>query len=126
MLKNLLLLSVAALLGGCASPMVITNLTPLQQIRNTNNLYQVEAAIASNQQSLRWQSIRPQIVVGNDYYPMRPASIMTNRFEGLLPVPAGTSTVRYHYKFDFEYNAFGPPGSDSAISSDYTLRILTP
>jgi hypothetical protein len=48
---------------------------------------------------------------------------MTNRWEGLVPVPAGTNLVHYRYKFDFKYNAMGNPQSDSALSKDYTLRI---
>jgi hypothetical protein len=48
---------------------------------------------------------------------------MTNRWEGLVPVPAGTNLVHYRYKFDFKYNAMGNPKSDSALSKDYTLRI---
>jgi hypothetical protein len=79
--------------------------------------------MTSRQPSLRWDSIRPQIVVGNDYYPMKPTPMMTNRWEGLVPVPAGADNVRYHYKFDFDYNAFGSPRPDSARSPEYTLRV---
>jgi hypothetical protein len=125
MLKKLLPVFFAPLLlAGCTS--VITNLTPLQQSRSTNNFYRVEAALASRQQTLRWDSIKPQIVVGKDTYPMRPTLLMTNRWEGLLPVPAGTTSVRYRYKFDYKYNAFGGAKPDSASSSEYTLRILPP
>jgi hypothetical protein len=110
------------LLTGCAS--TFTNLTPQQQNRNANNLYPVEVAMDSRQQSLRWDSIRPQIIVGNESYPMRPTPLMTNRWEGLVPVPAGTTMVHYRYKFDFSYNAFGGAKPDSAQSREYTLRIL--
>jgi hypothetical protein len=63
-------------------------------------------------------------MVGANYYPMRSTSLMTNRWEGLLPVPAGVNMVHYRYKFDFKYNAMGPARSDSALSPEYTLRIL--
>ena len=65
----------------------------------------------------------PEIVVGKQSYPMRPTSLMTNRWEGLVPVPSGTSAVHYRYKFDFNYNAFGKPKTDSALSPEYTLRV---
>ena len=55
---------------------------------------------------------------------MRPTQLMTNRWEGLVPVPAGTNIVHYRYKFDFNYNAMGNPKSDSALSREYTLRII--
>jgi hypothetical protein len=123
MLKKLsLLVSMPLLFAGCAT--TFTNLTPLQQPRNANNLCPVEVALNSRQQSLRWESIKPQIMVGTEYYPMRPTPLMTNRWEGLLPVPANSSLVHYRYKFDFNYNTLGHPRPDSALSPEYTLRIL--
>jgi hypothetical protein len=123
MLKRILpILFAPLLLAGCTA--TFTNLTPSQQPRNTNNLYQVEVALATRQQSLRWESIRPQIMVGNDYYPMRPTLLMTNRWEGLLPVPQGVNLIHYRYKFDYNYNAFGPPKPDSATSPEYSLKVL--
>jgi hypothetical protein len=110
------------LLAGCATQ--LTNLTPQQQRRNANNQYLVEVAFNTRQETVRWQSIRPQIVVGADMFPMRPTPLMTNRWEGWLPVPQGTTQVRYHYKLDFEYNKMGKPGNDTSLSKEYTLRIL--
>src|SRR3954447_6312508 len=123
MLKKFLpVLFLGLLLTGCTS--TFTNLTPRTQIRNTNNLYPVEVAMTSRQQSLRWDSIKPQIMVGNEFYQMRPTLLMTNRWEGLVPVPPGSSIVHYRYKFDWHYNAVGPAGSDSGLSPEYSLRIV--
>ena len=122
MLKKLLpLLIVPVLMGGCAA--TFTNLTPRQQVRNADNLYPVEVAMDSRQQTMRWHTIKPQILVGDKAYEMRPTLLMTNRWEGLLPVGPGTNIVHYRYKLNYEYNAFGTPGHDSALSSEYTLRI---
>ncbi len=121
--KLLPVLSLPLLLAGCSTPFHITNISSLQQARTTNNLYTVEVAVASRQQTLRWETIHPQIVVGNEYYSMRPVLLMTNRWEGQLPVRPGTSTVNYSYKFDFKYNAMGPPRSDNVRSREYTLQI---
>jgi len=124
MLKRILpLFILPLLLAGCTRA-TLTNLTPQQQPRNPNNLYPVEAAMATRQQTLRWDSIRPQIIVGDQFFPMRPTPSMTNRWEGLIPVPPGTDVVRYRYKFDYQFNQFGPAGNDSAISPEYTLRII--
>jgi hypothetical protein len=119
--KSLPVLLLTLLLAGCATQ--LTNLTPQQQRRNANNQYLVEVAFNTRQETVRWQSIRPQIVVGSEVYQMRPTLLMTNRWEGFLPVPRGTSQVRYHYKFDFEFNKMGKPGSDTALSPEYILRI---
>jgi hypothetical protein len=125
MLKKFLpVLFLPLLLAGCTT--TFTNLTPLQQPRNTNNLYTVEVSLNTRQQSLRWDTIRPQIMVGTDYYPMRPTPLMTNRWEGLLPVSASTSLVHYRYKFDYDYNTLGKPKPDSSLSPEYTLRIVEP
>jgi hypothetical protein len=125
MLKRFLpLLFAPLLLSGCAS--TFTNLTPLHQTRNVNNLYRVEVAMSSRQQTLRWDTIHPQIVVGHDFYPMRPTLLITNRWEGLLPVPPGTSIVHYRYKFDYNYNAMGPAKADSALSPEYILHVAEP
>ena len=123
--KSLPVLSLSLLvLVGCATQ--LTNLTPQQQVRDTNNVYRVEVAFDSTQQTIRWQSIQPKIVVGTTFYDMRPTPYMTNRWEGLIPVPAGQNAVKYRYKFDFRYNRMGAHGNDSALSREYTLRILEP
>jgi hypothetical protein len=120
--KSLPVLLLSLLLAGCATR--LTNLTPTQQHRNANNLYAVEAAFDTRQQTVRWQTISPHVVVGAEIYEMRPTPLMTNRWEGFIPVPPGTSQVRYHYKFDFQYNKMGKPGADTALSREYTLHIL--
>jgi len=122
MWKKILPLSLVPLvLAGCAT---FTNLTPQRQMRNANNLYPVEVAFNTRQQSLRWESIQPFVTVGAETYPMRPTLMMKNRWEGLVPVPPRMNTVSYRYKFDFKYNAVGkPPQNDSALSPEYTLRI---
>jgi hypothetical protein len=110
------------LLAGCTT---FTNLTPQRQIRNANNLYPVEVAFNTRRQALKWESLQPFVNVGTDFYPMRPTLMMTNRWEALVPIPPGKNEIRYRYKFDFKYNAVGDqPQSDSAISPEYTLRIL--
>jgi hypothetical protein len=120
--KALPVLLAPCLLAGCSS--TFTNLTAQRQVRNPNNLYPVEVALNTRQQSLRWDSIQPFVVVGTEAYPMRQTLLMKNRWEGLVPVPAQTNVVYYHYKFDFQYNAFGKPKTDSDSSPDYMLLIL--
>ena len=118
------LICLPLLLTACNA--TLTNLTPQRQERSTNNFYLVEVALASRQQTLRWESIKPQIMVGTQYYPMHPTLLMTNRWEGFVPVPAGSRAVHYRYKFDFNYNAMGSPRADSALSPEYTLQIVEP
>jgi hypothetical protein len=119
--KSLPSLLLPLLLAGCAT--TFTNLTPQLQERKADNQYPVEVALDCSQQSLRWETIRPSIIVGTESFPMQPTPLMTNRWEGYVPVPPGAELVRYHYKFDFNYNSFGKPKADSAVSPEYTLRV---
>jgi hypothetical protein len=119
-----LLLVLPLLLAGCVTDATFTNLAPSQRVRNDKNLYPVEVSLTSRQQSLRWDSIRPQIVVGTEYYKMQQTPLMKNRWEGLIPVPPGTNLVYYHYKFGFDYNSFGSARTDSTSSREYSLRIV--
>ena len=119
--KTLPVLLLPLLLAGCAT--TFTNLTPQLQERKADNQYPVEVALDCSQQSLRWETIRPSIIVGTESFPMQPTPLMTNRWEGYVPVPPGAELVRYHYKFDFNYNSFGKPKADSAVSPEYTLRV---
>ena len=120
--KSLPVLLLSLLLAGCATQ--LTNLTPLQQKRNPSNLYPVEVAFNSTQQTVRWQSIQPRILAGRESYEMRPTPLMTNRWEGLIPEPPGVNSIEYRYRFDYQYNRMGAPGNNSALSRLYTLRII--
>lgn len=122
MLKKLLLPVLLPLLcAGCTA--VFTNLTPQQQPRNPNDLYRVAVAFQTRQQTLRWETIQPHVVVGQEFYPMHPTPLLKNRWEALIPVPSDRDLIHYQYKFDFEYNAIGARKADSAASPIYTLRI---
>ena len=121
--KMLPLLFVGLFMAGCGT--TITNLSPKRATKNPSNFYTLEAALSSSQQSLRWSSVKPSVVIGSEFYPMRPTPLMTNRWETVIPVPPGEKVIFYRYKFDFTYNAFGaPPKPDSALSKIYRLQIL--
>ena len=101
-----------------------TNLSAQRQVRNPNNLYPVEVSFDSRQQSLRWDSIQVSVMVGKEAYPMRRTHLMNNRWEGLVPVPAGEKSVSYFYKFSYDYTDFGKVSKSSAASRTYKLLIL--
>ena len=122
MFKKLSLLTLPLLLAGCTS--TFTNLTPTRQPRNAENLYPVEVQFNSKQQTLRWHTIKPYVQVGDKLLPMRPTPLMNNRWEGLVPVPEGKEGVAYRYKFDYEFNTFGPAENGSAMSPSYELKLL--
>ena len=123
MWKKFLPVLSALLLTGCAA--TFTRLSPLQQPRNPNNLYPVEVAFNSQQQSLRWETIQPFVLVNGDLYPLRQVPLVQNRWEGFVPVPPGANSVDYRFKFDYKYNNLGTsPKPTSAFSPAYKLTIV--
>jgi hypothetical protein len=123
MLKKFLLILPVVLAAGCTTGQ-FTRLTPNVQPRNANNLYPVETSFDSQQQALRWDSIKAYVIVNGQPYPLRPVPIVKNRWEGVVPVPPGASTVSYRFKFDYLYNSFGgAPKPNSEASGIYTLKI---
>jgi len=124
MLKRFLPLLSLVLVAGCATG-TFTRLTPGQQPRNANNLYPVETAFDSNQQSLRWDSVKAYVLVNGQPLPLRPVPLVKNRWEGFVPVPPTANAVNYRFKFDYLYNSFGTePKPSSALSKFYTLKVI--
>jgi len=121
-LTKLLTLAAAGLLTGCTG--TLTNLSPNYQVRRADGLYPVSVAFDSRQQSLRWDSIKPFVLVGNEAYPMRTTPLMTNRWEALVPASPGTSQVEYRYKLEWQYNAIPNPQNDSQLSKKQVLHIV--
>jgi len=123
MVKKLLSVSLLGLLlAGCSTG--ISNLTPNHETRNADGFYRVEAALHSSEQTLRWNTIKPSVLVGKDVFTMQNTTLMTNRWETLIPAPAGSKIIYYRFKFDFNYNAFGsPPKMNSKLSPTYRLEI---
>jgi hypothetical protein len=124
-LKKFLLFLPVLVLAGCTTTATFTHMTPSVQVRNANNLYPVEVAFDSAQQSLRWDTLKPYVLVDGQALPLRPVPVVNNRWEGLIPVPATKNSVTYRFKFDYLYNSFGAdPQPNSAWSPSYTLKII--
>ncbi len=115
----------ALMLAGCAS--TFTRLTPLEQPRNPDNVYPVEVAFNTTQQSLRPESIKPYVVVNGVPSPLQQVPMVQNRWQGYISVPPNTNSVHYRFKFDYLYNAIGSePKPNSSYSPEYRLKIASP
>ncbi len=124
-LKKFLPLVPALMLTGCAA--TFTRLTPLEQPRNPDNVYPVEVAFNSPQQSLRWDSLKPSVLVNGAPSALQAVPMVQNRWQGYISVPPGTNSVRFRFKFDYLYNSMGSaPKPDSAYSPEYLLKIVGP
>ncbi len=88
-----------------------------------NNLYPVEVIFNSSQQSLRWDSIKPYVLVNGELYPLRPVPMVQNRWEGLVPVPPTAQRVTYRFKFEYLYNNFGTePQAEQRFFATFTFE----
>ena len=113
----------AALGAGCTTPYV-QSLTVTRVPRNPAGLYPVEAQWETDQSSLRPDSLEGWAIVGDQSFPMYRVLNSTNRWEGVIQVPADQNFVYYHFKFDYLYNAFSKaPKPGSARSAAYTMEI---
>lgn len=125
MLKKFLPLLPVLWLAGCTTTGTFTRLTPGQQPRNPDNQYAVEAAFDSDQQSLRWDSIKAYVLVNGQALPMRRVPMVKDRWEGFVTLPPGANAVNYRFKFDYLYNSIGSnPKPNSVTSQVYTLRVV--
>lgn len=115
------LLLLPALLAGCTS---VTNLAVTRCPRDPSGLYRVEAQWTTHRGVVRPDSLKAEVFVGFDTYPMRPVSLVKDRWEAFIPVPPDKDTVIYHYRFDFLDNTFGKPRPNSMTSPDFELRIV--
>lgn len=111
------------LLTGCVSS-TITNLTPSRLPHAATGLYPVEVAWDTREQVIRQHSLTPVVLVETESYPMRPTRGITNRWEAVVPVPAGQKHIYYRFKFDYEQNDFGKPRKNSQLTRTYKLDIL--
>jgi hypothetical protein len=122
-LRNLVAFSLGLfLLTGCST--TITNLTPSQLPRSQNNLYPFEVALDTTQRSIVDDTVKASVLVGLETYPMQATPMLKNRWDTLVPIPAGTNFLHYRYKFDYQYNAVPQRRASSILSPMYTLEII--
>ena len=112
------------LLPGCAAK--FTNLTPQRLPRSAAGTYPFEVAMTSQETALKWETIQPTVRIGQEFYPMQPTPLVTNRWEAMIPLPPETEIVHYSYQFIFTKQDFGKTIKDSAWSGRYYLQITDP
>jgi hypothetical protein len=129
MFKKLLpLLMLGCLMAGCVNTSV-SRLTPPHELKSQDGYYLLEAQLDSTERALRWdQPITATAIVGpapGVAYPMKRTTFMTNRWETLVPIPAGQSSLTYRFKFEYYCNTFGaPPQPNSTVSKTYKTDVV--
>ncbi len=117
-------LAMVAIVFSACQTHTITNLTPGRQSRNDAGVYHFEVSWASSQQSIRTHSMKPFVVIGQEFYPMERTPLVKGRWEAFVPVPVAEKELHYRYKFDYEYKAIPATRGDSKLSAPYTMTIV--
>ncbi|HMJ90971.1 MAG TPA: hypothetical protein VK530_14205 [Candidatus Acidoferrum sp.] len=112
----------AVFVAGCGTSRV-TNLTTTRHPRNATGMYPVEFQWDSTQQTQIPGTVKPYVVVGYDFYPMRPSLGISNRWETVVPLGPDKTSLIYHFKIEYEYRTFGKPQKSSKLSPSYKLEI---
>jgi len=112
----------STLLTGCTT--TITNLTPSAQKRNPASLYPFEVALDTRQQSIRQETLKPYLVIGDQIYPMEHTLQIPNRWETVVPIPANKEYINYRFKFDYDYRSIPQARPGSQLSRPFQLHIL--
>jgi uncharacterized protein YceK len=118
--KSLVCALLAFVFTGCTT---VTNLTATKEPRNATGLYRVETTWTTDQATIISESIRVFVVIGTQLTPMTPVPVVQNRWEAFLPVPPDQNSIRYRFKYDFDYNAMGGRRKDSILSQEFKLNV---
>ncbi len=122
LLKGTIGLVAALAISGCATSSV-TNLTPQHHARNTENVYPIDIEFRTNLRTIRSQSIRPYVQIGDDNYLMRRTAVVKDRWETLIPIPPSKKVVNYRIKVDFDYNSLPEPKVNSVLDGPYQIIV---
>ena len=116
------LLTLIALGTGCSTTR-ITNLTPFEANREPSGLYPFEASFHTTQTTLVHESVKAYVVVGDNFYPMKPTEIVDGRWETLVPIESDANKVYYRFKFDYIRNGVSRPEGGSKLSPPFQLEL---
>jgi hypothetical protein len=123
MLRKILLLGMLiGLTSGCRT--TLTNLTPSQVGRNNTGLYPFEVVWDTTQQSVREETLKASVVLGDEVYPMQRTPKLNNRWEAFIPISTDKSVINYRYRFDYEYLSIPNRRQNSRLSPQYQLQII--
>jgi len=122
LLKGTIALATALTISGCATSSV-TNLTPRHHVRNTENVYPVDIEFRTNLRTIKWDTVRPYVQIGEDNYLMRRTAIVKDRWETLIPISQEERVAHYRIKIDFSYSSLSEDKVNSVLSGPYQIVI---
>lgn len=103
-----LALAAAVLLSGCDyGDVSINNLTPSTLAENHSNVYTLTVSVKPQTKNVVEDSIRPNIVIDGETYPMEQSRLSDDLFEFEYQLPAGRQDASYYFLVDYEVELRG-------------------
>ncbi len=97
--------AVALLWTGCKyGDIAITNLTPATLAENHSNVYTISASVKPITTNVVPESIRMNIVIDGETYPMTQSHLARDLFEFEYTLPAGRQDASYYFLADYQVN----------------------
>jgi hypothetical protein len=112
----------ALALAGCV-PTSVSNLTPRTVPANPTRTYPFEVTWNTARRGVKTDAVSAWVVIDGVLYPMTRVPVAANRWEALVPVPAGRTYVPYKYRFDYSIPGVVSKTPTSEWSQEYRLVV---
>lgn len=123
-LLGLLSLASALFLSGCDfGDVSITNLTPTTLAENHSNVYTISASVKPRTTNVVDGSIRTNIVIDGQTYPMQQSTLRPDLYEFEYQLPAGRQDANYYFLVDYEVEIRGFTKEREAFSDVQSFKL---
>jgi len=112
-----------ALLSGCDN-VVLTNLTPASLPENPSQIYTITLRATPKSSYVVSGSIKPQIVIDGQNYPMSKSSLADGIYEFDYQLPAGREELAYYFLVGYELENNGSRSPGEAYTEVTHARIV--
>ena len=112
-----------ALLSGCDN-VVLTNLTPASLPENPSQIYTITLRATPKSSYVVSGSIKPQIVIDGQNYPMNKSSLADGIYEFDYQLPAGREELAYYFLVSYEIENNGTRTAGEAYTEVTHARIV--
>jgi hypothetical protein len=112
------------LLSGCDfGDIEIKNLTPATLAENHSNVYTVTASVKPRTAHVINESIRANIVIDGETFPMQMSHLSPDLFEFDYHLPAGRQDASYYFTVDYKVDINGFIKEREAFSSVHSFKL---
>lgn len=123
-LFSLLTLAASLFLSGCDyGDVEINNLTPATLAENHSNVYTITTSVTPRTAGTIRESIRANIVIDGETFPMKPSALSRDLFEFEYHLPAGRQDANYYFLIDYKVDVNGFVKEREAFSEIQSFKL---